>query len=276
MRMNYFVEFSSERIFASIRRSGNNELLSEAHISREQYSDVDEHIASLPDWNMNVVQLAPGQCKTSQLVVSIRDYSYIFYSYKLRSLQTTKLTRPGVSFLIPLSSAPVSFFEQKFNSPVICCVPFGKSVSIITPDNFRGVAVTITNQVLCQGLDARSQVPDFWPEPIGNTFHRLTPPQLLELQTVLLEISRRFDSVDDIGVENLRWLKTFSKNRLMPLIFSAMASQSAYSRKFRPLIFRSALWVGFLKNSKNYFIRALVMFYGKIRSWLLRLPIVVT
>jgi len=210
-------------------------------ISRAQFSDVDEHIANLADWNMDMAQLSPGQSKSSQLIVSTHDYSYIFYSYKLRSLQTAELTRPGVSFLIPLSSVPINFLEQKFNSPVICCVPFGERVSKITPNDFRGVAVTISNQALRQGLDVQGQTPDFWPKRIGNTFYRPTPLQLSKLQTCLLEIAERFDSANDIDLEELQWLEIFSKNKLMPLIFSIMTKQSTHSRKLRPLVFRSAL-----------------------------------
>jgi len=210
-------------------------------ISRAQYSDVDEYVASLPDWNMDMAQLSPGQSKSSQLIVSIPNYSYTLYSHNLRSLQIATLTRPGVSFLIPLSSAPINFLEQKFNSPVICCVPSGECVSTITPDNFRGAAVTITNQVLRQCLDTKSGIPNYWPEIIGNSFYRLTPSTLSKLQTALLEIGERFDSSDDPDLEELQWLKTFSENRLMPLIFSIMANQSTHSRKLRPLVFRSAL-----------------------------------
>jgi len=210
-------------------------------ISRTQYSDVDEHIAGLPDWNMDVVQLSPGQSKSSQSIVSTHNYSYIFYSYKLRSLQTAKLIRPGVSFLIPMSSEAINYLEEKFNSPVICCVPFGGSVSTITPDDFRGVAVTISNQVLRQGMDGQSPTPDFWPESIGNTFYRLTSLQLSKLQSVLLEIGGRFDSVDGIGLEESQWLQTFSEDRVMPLIFTIMANQSTRNRKLRPLVFRAAL-----------------------------------
>jgi len=205
-------------------------------ISRTQYSDVDEHIAGLPDWNMDVVQLSPGQSKSSQSIVSTHNYSYIFYSYKLRSLQTAKLIRPGVSFLIPMSSEAINFLEEKFNSPVICCVPFGGSVSTITPDDFRGVAVTISNQVLRQGMDGQSPTPDFWPESIGNTFYRLTSLQLSKLQSVLLEIGGRFDSVDGIGLEESQWLQTFSEDRVMPLIFTIMANQSTRNRKLLSLI----------------------------------------
>jgi len=212
-------------------------------ISRVQYSDVDEHIASLPDWNMDMAQLSPGQSKSSQLIVSIPNYSYTFYSYNLKSLQIATLTRPGVSFLIPLSSGQINFLEQKFNSPVICCVPSGECVSTITPDNFRGVAVTISNQVLRQCLDTKSGIPDFLPKNIGNTFYRLTPLTLSKLQAVLLEIGGRFDSSDDTALEELQWLKTFSENRLMPLIYSIMANQSIHSRKLRPLAFRSALTI---------------------------------
>jgi len=210
-------------------------------ISREQYSDVDEHIAGLSDWNMDMVQLSPGQSKSSQLKVSVHNYSYVFYSYKLKSLQTAKLIRPGVSFLIPLSNAAINFLEEKFNSPVICCVPFGESVSTITPDNFSGVAVTISNKVLRQGIDDQSQTTDFLPESVGNTFYSLTSLQLEKLQSVLIEIGERLDSADDIDLEELHWLKTFSEERLMPLIFAIMANQSSRNRKLRPLVFRSAL-----------------------------------
>ena len=207
---------------------------------RAQFSDIDEYIASLDGWNTDVDQLVSGRNQSSHLSVSLSDLNYVFYYHKLKSIHTVAQVGRSTSFLIRLGDEAGTLIDQKTDFPAICCIPSGETVTAVTPDNFSGVAIAISNEKIPQLLNYHYDGPAPFLKHNASHLYHLTPFQFNELKTLLLEIKANLNSAGSISQNKARWLRTISETKVFPMIFSIMANQSGLQCKLRPETFRNA------------------------------------
>lgn len=205
------------------------------------YNGVDAYIASLPGWDLDIAQLVAGRSESIQLSVTTNDYLYLYINHKLKLLHNAVQVMPFVSFTIPLNDNPVTFLDQSVGAPIIFSSPFGETNTFITPNNFRGVVFSVSDKKINDLLDFQYDSPVRWPKATGHTLYYPSAIQLTMLQTLLAEVKRRLCELEVVTQEDLRWLQTFSDNKVLPLICSIMANSDDLLSSLRPRVFRSAL-----------------------------------
>ena len=206
-------------------------------LTYSQFSDVDDYIDSISSWDAHISQLVSGRSQSSQLSVSVSNYGYLFLSHTLKSIHKSIQAEPGFTFMIPMAGETASFVDQKTTAPVIRCVPFGEAVTFITPDDFSGVTVNISNDEMHRLLGYRYDHSQHY----GRGLYYPSAIQLRQLQIWLLEIKAHFDGVDIITQCKAEWLRVISENKVAPLLLSIFGNQCDQSTKQRPKTFLSAL-----------------------------------
>lgn len=214
-------------------------------LARGRFGDIDEYIASLNNWDLSITQLVSGQSQCGQLFLSVGDFEYLFFDHALKSLHHAHQVKPGISFLIPLSKEPLNYLEQHFDEPTICCAPYGESITVITPDDFVGATVYISNDKLHELLEQRYDSPVCCPPRYTSTFYHPSVEQLSQLQKCLHTVYQHFQKTTLLSADNEHWLSEISSNYMMPLLNDIMANQQNQLLKHRPDAFKQALEIIF-------------------------------
>ena len=214
------------------------------YLIKKRFSDIDAYLESLESWEVNLVQLNSGYNACGQLFLSTSDFEFLFFDHAVKSLLHTQQSKPGICLLIPLSHEPLNYIDQEFDQATLCCVPHGASTTFLTPDNFSGATMYISNEKLNQLHQQGLGLTGFSTHN-GCQYYQPTAQQLTQLKSALALIAQRFQHAETIDSENAQWLNEFSTQQVMPLFTDIVASQKIIRIKYRPAAFCSALEIAF-------------------------------
>lgn len=216
------------------------------YLIKQRFSDIDAYLESLKSWEINLVQLNSGYNACGQLFLSTSDFEFLFFDHAVKSLLHARQIKPGICLLIPLSQQPLNYLDQEFDQTTLCCVPHGESITFLTPDNFSGVTVYISNEKLTQ-LQQQGQGFAACTPRNDCQYYQPTSLQLTQLKRSLALLAQHFQQAEAIDKKNAQWLNEFSTQQIMPLLTEIIASQQKRRIKYRPAAFCSALEIAFAK-----------------------------
>lgn len=214
-------------------------------IVREYYDEISISKSNARGWwNVNSAQLLPGKIKAERLSLILGDYEYTFFQNSIKSLHKAIL-KSGLSFLTPLGCGDITYLDQQFDlrsgQPTISCTPQGQATHLITPCNFLGVSVTISNEKRHYLLENMYDSPVCCPPRYGTSLFFPTNEQYIHLQQLLLSIYHRFNYEHTFKQENQQWLEDISEREVIPLLYSIMSNRLNRTFKWRPDSFHAAL-----------------------------------
>ncbi len=194
--------------------------------SDQKFVDIDQYMETLKGWDLEVGQLSAGQWRGRQQVISTDDYEYLFFSHSLKCLYHAVLCKPGFSFFIPLTPEHVTYLFYKTDRAAISSTPFGETLSLITPDEFEGVTLTISYERYHYLLEHRYNSPVCCPTRHKTTIYYPSEEQLHTLQKELLQIRSAFSKDTIIQLQPMQWLQYISDTVVAPLLVSIMANET--------------------------------------------------
>ncbi len=205
------------------------------------YRSIDEYIANVPSWDVDISQLVSGRCESRHTIFSTRDFEFRFIEHTLRFLQRGYDVKPGLSFFLPLSDEPLNYLGHRFDRPTICCAPSGENINVITPDNFFGALIYISSEKL-QQLLAQICDPSVIKMPrLATTYFHPTAHQFNELKAQLILIKNYMPPCGTMTVDNKEWLHNWTVAKVVPLLVEIMANRSEVIADARREKFETAL-----------------------------------
>jgi len=200
------------------------------------YDDIDEYIANLKSWHLDIGQIAHGHPDINQLSICLsdNDYEYLFFQHKGKSIHKAYQPKNGISFLVPLSDQNITFLEHQVDQPAISCSPFEQEINLITPDHFQGATIFISFEIFHYLLEHSYDSPICCPPRYGSSIYCPTTKQLSDLQTALNAIKKCFSASDSTSQDNTQWLKEISETTIFPLLSNIMSNELNKSVKPRP------------------------------------------
>lgn len=210
------------------------------------YNHIDERIASLQGWDLEITQLEPGTYECAQLNASTGDYRYVFMQHNRKVLNRACNSEPGFQFCFNLTEhSPPHHVDYSAEHPMICCVPSGQEVRVVVPGGFEGAALFISSERYHQLLERHFDAPFCCPPRHGLTFYHPDSDQHRQLCRTLLQIRTTFRNqvIASGGVDqHLReWLHNITEQQLIPQLLEVMANGNDRPLRRRPQRFLAAL-----------------------------------
>ena len=214
------------------------------------YDHIDEHIAALKGWDLEITQLESGKYECAELYVSAGDYRYVFMRHNCRVLNRASNPEPGFQFCFQLTDhCPPHHLDYWTEQPAIYCVPAGQEVQAIMPGGFEGASLFISSERYHRFLEWYCDGPLLCPPRYGSTIYHPDGNQHYHLCRMLLQIRTRLKE-RVIGADTFdrpleEWLLNITEHHLVPQLLQVMSNGSEGTVRRRPQRFQTALKVIF-------------------------------